>query len=293
MVELICHPGVKRIEWEAFCECRSLKRIVIPGVRFIESYAFQGCNHFTDIECGMLERIGSYAFHNCKSLTSLNLLAVKSVGVGAFGGCEQLRDIIFSSNLESIKGVAFHRCSSLQRLTIPLKTDLIDIGAEHFDACYRCTSLSHIDLVEKEVLSKTVATLLKEEWKDDMNREIDSIKNILPNTLAGPLPGEDFQHFAGEKGRVVQEWMENVLRKVIYYKAEHNRSLKVAATALQPSLPNDIVMKNVIPFLDLPSHMFEWEDEVVEESNGTDNGDDSNSKDDNGERKRRRLGTKI
>ena len=266
MVELICHPGVYFIENRAFCMCSSLKRIVIPGVRFIDFSAFLGCKDLTDVEGDMLERIGENAFGYCSSLRNINLLSIKFVGTHAFSECEQLRDAIFSSNLESIKGVAFCGCSSLQRITLPLKIGLINLHHDrnHFDLFYLCTNLKHVDLVEGEVLNKTAAALLMEEWQDDMNIKIDSIAQILPNTFSGTrtlgVRGVD-----GKKGEVIQEWMTSVLRKVIYYKAEHNRSLKVAAAAFQPFVPNDIVTKNIIPFLELPSHKFQEEDEVAEE----------------------------
>ena len=48
---------------------------------------------------------------------------------------------------------------------------------------------------------------------------------------------------------------------VLLNESEHRRYLNVAATALQPALPNDIVLKNILPFLalELPSHTFEGE----------------------------------
>ena len=119
-----------------------------------------------------------------------------------------------------------------------------------------------------------------------MNAKIDSINQILSNTSGGKSmfveEGED-----GKKAKAIQLWMTSVLRKVIYYKAEHNRSLKVSAAAFQPFVPNDIVSKNVSSFFELPSHTFEGESELP----STNNSVGSDFEDDNGERKRRRTNT--
>lgn len=60
-------------------------------------------------------------------------------------------------------------------------------GRRFSDVFRLCTMLNYIHLVEKEVLNKTAASLLREQWKDDMSSEIESINHILPNTSAGDL----------------------------------------------------------------------------------------------------------
>jgi|SaaInl74LU_5_DNA_1037368.scaffolds.fasta_scaffold67159_1 hypothetical protein len=54
-------------------------------------------------------------------------------------------------------------------------------------------------------------------------------------------------------------WIRSVLRKIIDYKARHQRFVDEAATTLQLALPqdHDIVMRNVLPFLELElPHLF-------------------------------------
>ena len=68
----------------------------------------------------------------------------------------------------------------------------------------------------------------------------------------------------GRKTLAIQTWIRSVLRKIVHYKAEHRRYLNEAAATLQSTLPlpnDDIVFKNVIPFLELPSYTFEGEDQ--------------------------------
>jgi hypothetical protein len=63
----------------------------------------------------------------------------------------------------------------------------------------------------------------------------------------------------GGKTEAMQTWIRSVLHKVLQYKAEHRRLLNEAAITLQLALPNDIVFKNVLPFLELPSYTFQGE----------------------------------
>ena len=103
-------------------------------------------------------------------------------------------------------------------------------------------------------MQETIDALLLEEWKNDMNSELLSIDQILPNAYAGSI------HDGGEKAIVMRQWIKNVLRKIIYYKVEHRRSLKEAVSRLQHALSHDIVMNDVVPFLKLPQHTFDGEE---------------------------------
>ena len=101
-----------------------------------------------------------------------------------------------------------------------------------------------------------------------MKREIDSINHILPDVSAGYFERRDdygeLGSDPGQKARVIQWWIRSVLYKINHYKAKHQRILDEAAATLQLALPHEIVMKNVLPFLQLPSHTFEVEDQEME-----------------------------
>ena len=88
-----------------------------------------------------------------------------------------------------------------------------------------------------------------------MMDKIGAINQILLTTAAG----DDFND-AGGKAQAIRRWISSVLGKIIHYKAQHRRLLNKAATTLQHALPNDIVLENVLPFLELPSCTFEGED---------------------------------
>ncbi|KAK1748093.1 hypothetical protein QTG54_000032 [Skeletonema marinoi] len=196
-----------------------------------------------------MERIGRSAFDCCIFLGSINLPSAKIVEGYAFYNCTALTNVELGKELESIEEWAFAYCTSMERITIPLKDGIITDN----NIFRGCKKLTHVDLVEGAVLRDTIAALLLEEWKNDMKDKLGAINHILPTARAG---GFD----VGEKAHEVRRWIRSVLRNIIRYKAQHLSILNEAATTLQHALHQDIVFKNVLPFLELPSYTFEGED---------------------------------
>ena len=250
--EVICHDGVEVIGHYAFNGCPRLRRVIMPGVKEVERNAFSA-SALSYIECGKLEIIGYCAFIGCASLSGVDLPSAKIVERNAFEQCTNLKNVKFGKNLESIGWSAFYNCPSLERITLPLKDDIISHENTTFQ---RCVKLNHVDLVEG--VHETIAALLKEEWKNDVNEEIDAFNRILPNTSAGKWYNP-LENNPGEKAQAIRAWITSLLRKIVHYKAEHRHYLNVASAALQPTLPNDIVLKNIFPFIELPSFTFEGE----------------------------------
>ena len=248
--EVICHDGVEKVEPWAFYKCPSLRRVIMPGVKVIERNVFDECEALTYIECGKLERIGQQAFGRCKSLSSIYFPSVKIVNNYAFTSCKNLVNAKFGKGLETIVGGVFYNCTALERITLPLKASLIIID----NTFQLCPKLNSVDLVEREILDEIIDALLLEEWKNDMNEEIDSINQVLPNASAGDVVD------VGGKAQAIREWITSVLRKLIHYKVEHRRKLNEATAIIQSALPKDIILKNVLPFLELPSYTFEGEE---------------------------------
>ena len=245
--EVICDVGIETIEADAFFFCTSLRLVIMPGVKVVSANAFFGCEALTDVECNELEIIGWNAFGNSKSLRSINLPSAKIVKGGAFHNCEALTDVKFGIKLERIEACAFALCTSLEHITLPLKDNMI-----HDDTTFKgCVNLEHVDLAGGP--HETISALHLEGWRNVMNEEIDSINQILPRA-AGRGYGD-----VGGKAIVIRSWIRSVLRKIIHYKVQHHRLLDEAATALELTLPKDIVIENVLPFLELPSYTFEAE----------------------------------
>ncbi|KAK1737795.1 hypothetical protein QTG54_011567 [Skeletonema marinoi] len=242
IVEVICDENVKKVEECAFTACPSLRRVIMPGVEIVEENSFLGCEVLADVEFGKLEIIRYAAFNGCTSLGSINLPSARIVEGDTFNDCETLTKVKFGSKLERIEEMAFDDCTSLERITIPLKEGLMNDN----NTFQGCLDLVHVDLVEGPT-HETIAALHFEEWRNDMNEEIDSINQILPTVDAGRWARD-----AGGKARAIRTWIRSVIGKTIHYKVQHQRLLDEAATTLQLALPKDIVMKNVLPFLELP-----------------------------------------
>ena len=257
IVEVICHESVEKIERGAFSGCRSLRRVIMPGVKIVECRAFDSCRALTNVECGKLEVIKESAFIGCLSLKSISLPSARSVELYAFGFCEALTDVKFGDKLERFGYHTFCSCTSLERITIPLKDGLFSDN----NTFAGCDNFSHVDLVEGAELHETAAALQLKEWRNDMNQEIDSINQILPNARAGIYIDED-AHDYGEKAQAIRRRIGSVLRKINHYQAEHQRILdEEVEPTLQLALPHDIVMNNILPFLELPSHTFQVGDD--------------------------------
>ena len=211
-------------------------------------------------------------------LTSMYLPSARIVEEGAFFGDEALAVVKFGSKLERIEEYVFCKCLSLERFTIPLIDDLV-IEDNTFQAC---GSLKQVDRVEGE-LHKTIVALHLEGWRTDMNEAIDSINRNLPDASAGSYNNEADENY-GEKTRAVRRWIRSVLQKIRRYQGEHQRLLdEEVATTLQLALHQDIVMNNVLPFLELPSHTFEVgvnEDEEEHDASYSE-GDESEREEDN------------
>ena len=244
IVELVCHLYVKTIERHAFNNCPSLRRVIMPGVKIVETGAFFCCTALTDVECGMLKAVAHEAFRQCEALSSINLPSVREVD-DAFDGCRALTDVKFSRQLVRIESGAFNNCQSLERITFPLKDDIItNDGYFLFQVC---AQLRHVDLAERAELQETFAGLhYFEDWRNDMNEEIDSINQILPNTPSGEWDEEVEAWSGGRKALVIRGWIRSVLDKISHYKAS-----KEVVTALQPLVPPDIAKNHVLPFLQL------------------------------------------
>ena len=245
IIELICHNGVELIEEEAFAACPRLRRVVLLGVTIIKDYAFYDSKALIYVECPKLEQIGASAFRYCSKLSCIDLPSVKGVDREAFNGCRVLRYVKFGYHLERLSSTVFARCRSLERVTIPLKRGIITAD----DIFIGCANLKHMDLVEGELLEDIVAALQMEEWRKDMEQEINAIGQVLPNAHVGDIYTRD----EGGKARAIREWTARVLNKLVCYKEEHYNLLKEAALILFCVLPNDIVTNKVISFLELQS----------------------------------------
>ena len=209
------HRRVRRVGREAFAHCPSLLYLRMPGVRIIEDAAFFDCQQLIDVDFGTeLEIIKFAAFSQCISLRFLRILTIKEIGVAAFFSCEQLLDAEFGEALEKVEQRAFHRCFNLRRVAIPLKKGILDSDVFNF-----CENLMKVTFIGN--IHKTVSYLSMQSWRDDIEEQFRWIDRFLPS-ISSSL-----------KTLALQQWIEKVLEKIDYYKAEHQRQLKMASAELE------------------------------------------------------------
>mmetsp|Transcript_3496 Transcript_3496/g.5099 ORF Transcript_3496/g.5099 Transcript_3496/m.5099 type:complete len:326 (-) Transcript_3496:69-1046(-) len=275
LVHVETHDGIRKVGYMAFYLCLSLRGINLKSAIEIDRAAFYCCRNLESVEFGEnLEIIGGSAFEECISLKRINLPFIITIGAAAFWNCSVLTDVDVSERLETIGSGAFLDCERLQRIAIPLKRDVFVYN--HFSRNYTqfdgCEHLVRVDLVGG--IHKTVASLHMESWRTEMEEEINRINQVLPDAQTRDKTGE------------IRQWIDTVLDKMDHYKAEHYRYIKEAVTLLELALWKakldekedtfaeggtkrakvddgsarrerrvtcgaDIVIKNVLPFLQL------------------------------------------
>eukprot|EP00984_Skeletonema_dohrnii_P022526 scaffold11653_cov77-Skeletonema_dohrnii-CCMP3373.AAC.2 len=278
LVRVETHDGIRSVGLlRAFANCKSLRRNNLKSVVELGTMAFYGCENLESAEFGeSLETIGREAFVQCISLQRLKLPSIITVKQASFYHCGALIGVELSERLETMGEFAFNGCERLQRIAIPLKRGLFlfNVALQKYNQFDDCDQLTTVDLVG-EAHTKSISSLHMECWRAEMEEEINRINQVLPTT-----PGD-------EKTAAIKQWMDSVMDKMDRYRAEHCRFVKEATTLLELALwkarlheieiecslePEakkakvddesarkekritcgaDIVIKNVLPFLQL------------------------------------------
>ena len=134
--------SVSCIEFGAFWNCHSLKRLVLPdSVSSIGDWAFWNCRSLTDIVLpDSVNSIGDRVFSGCCSLKSLVIPdCVSSIGESAFEDCTSLSCLVIPEGVTSIGHCAFRGCYSLSNIVIP--NGVTSIGGCAFDGCKSLNSV--------------------------------------------------------------------------------------------------------------------------------------------------------
>ena len=217
LVSIEMHDGVEIIKHGAFWMCPYLRGINLSGVRVIESFAFYQCKVLRDVEFGnKLETIGELAFAST-NLKEVQLPNVKVIGNNAFAACKYLTEVEISKDLETVGRAGFHNCRRLRCITIPLKDSMFGNHAVFTE----CDDLSRVDLIGG--FRQTISSLLLDNWRDEMNDEIDSFNQ-------GP-PSDSY-----DKTASIRRWMETIIRRLEHFKSEHYALLKKSMTELELAL---------------------------------------------------------
>ena len=161
IIEVSFLPGTKGISSGAFCNCLSLKNVIIPSsVKVIGENAFTNNNieSFTvDSDNPNYRSIDGILYD--KALTRLIQCpgdkigavvipsSVRNIDDAAFFRCLELTEVTLPSNLTSISYQTFYECSSLTKITIP--SSVRSIGDYAF---YDCKKLNNVTFEENSKL---------------------------------------------------------------------------------------------------------------------------------------------
>ena len=163
--EIVLPSTMEAIEYGAFYQCSSLKKITFSGennLKIINQNAFEGCDLQKTVDLSSvaiisayafagntnlegvittedLQSVGQYAFAGCKKLKEFNAVSEKvKYGAYAFTDCESLTS--FYVNGSVLPEGMFHQCESLESVSIG--PDVNDIGPFAF----RETKVSSIEV---------------------------------------------------------------------------------------------------------------------------------------------------
>ena len=94
-------PLVKRIGFQAFCDCSSLTSVDMPLVTSIDGNAFNGCSSLTSVDMPLVTSISSQAFYGCP-ITNLSLPAsLTSIGDNCF---TETKEITLAATTPAVLG---------------------------------------------------------------------------------------------------------------------------------------------------------------------------------------------
>lgn len=141
---LIIPQNVKEIKSQAFNYCFGLNgRLTLPdGLEIIGNNAFECCKFRAPLILpSTLKSIGNDVFCNNMFSGELKLPAsLQELGAKAFAGCSRISGTLeISDNITAIKEHTFRDCSSIEKLVLHSKIDVIQSGA--FQDCFGLGSI--------------------------------------------------------------------------------------------------------------------------------------------------------
>lgn len=201
--------GTEEIFFDAFKDCRLLKKIVIPStVLSIGIGAFSFCEQLKELNLPMsLQTIKSGTFSYCSSLRAIEFPpSLYCIENGAFKYCKNLLEVVIPESIKRIESDAFYGCMSMKHAFI---YGLKDFIGEH--AFERNTKVDFI--VDGEPLKTSSITLRhnpSESWE-----YVGHVYNGKPNGFGKVI----YSSMAGEEESPMRFWHDGHSVSNIY---EHN-----------------------------------------------------------------------
>jgi hypothetical protein len=151
---LVKNYPVVKIGADAFCNCKTLKTVILPNkLKIIGKRAFK-CSGLTKVILpSTLEIIEEEAFSGT-NIAEVNIPNSVTNISDAFSYCGTLKSVILPSRIEKVLGSAFLGCFSLDRIDIPIS--VVFIGAFAF---YGCSNLKYIRIPKTVTIIGAGATI--------------------------------------------------------------------------------------------------------------------------------------
>lgn len=195
LVDIIFSSSVKKIQYQAFCDCKMLNMIHFEGTLedwlsidmayCINSgyYLYINGLMLNNIVIENIDSIKSNAFYYCNSLRHVVIKeGVKSIGDSAFNKTGLNGNIHLPNSIEKIGNYAFLSCKSLTSISIANTTD---IGAGVFRYCDKLESIEirgeRNNALERSFYSNNGVLYIHEDWYiHDLGRHHDEILYHYP-----------------------------------------------------------------------------------------------------------------
>ena len=144
---IIIPDSVHTIEWQAFCECKNLKSLIIG--KGVKTWGTQICylatGEFT-INSDLPD-FSTTPFVNCKATKIVIGDDVTSLGKYSFAGLSTIKEVKIGKNVKLIGDRAFNSCGELANLTLGESVE--SIGTWAFTSCKKLTSIVFPDTLKE------------------------------------------------------------------------------------------------------------------------------------------------
>ncbi len=202
-------PNATYVGANIFNSCSRLQNISLPNATYIGEQSFYGCYGFINLDLPSANYIGNQAFYNCSAWISASLPNANYIGKQAFKACYTLKDVSLP-NATYIEENAFEQCKSLTYIEALNLIYCSMYAFSDFPKALDCTLIVPKNMKEfnwDNVINKPnninytdknapIALTIRE--SDDINTELDKLKNKLSN------------EFFGEPGKIVYDFQTDM-----------------------------------------------------------------------------------
>lgn len=216
---------IRAIHSTAFCECETLKRVIMPDtVDRIDNSAFQMCTNLeTVVFSKNLTNMGEFVFSGCKNLKHVELPdSLSAIGRYDFYGCVSLRTITIPRSVSKILPSAFNKCTNLRSIEFEsLNTKLLPHA---FKNCVSIRTIKFPDLTLDVSYTDGVCSFTGAIQKCMYIIRDRNYKLVLSLLMDGIPFALDLIFELAKKDAVAERFIQENKDKLLEYASEYNRT---------------------------------------------------------------------